>query len=433
MNSSPFRHTLGVAAVVALTALVLGGCSSTPTPATQTGSQKPVTIRMVWWGSDDRAKVTNDAVAAFEKKHPNITVATESLPFDGYFDKLSTQVAANDAPDVQQLTGDYVVEYGSRGALLDITKVDLSDVDKATTKSVHLDDKQLGVPTGIGTIAIIANPVLFKQAGVEMPDDTTWTWDDYEKIAKKISKASPAGTFGSQALGTDSGQLAMWARQRGGDVFTAAGKVGFTAKDAAGFYTLTKRMVDEGAAPSADEASEQTGLALEQTGTATNRYAMGFWATNQLTSLEAVSKDGLKILRFPSTNGKVGGAKMGFGAAQYWSVASRSKHPLESQMLIDFLTNSTTAGKLLLVGRGSPVNSKVRDAVVPLLSESDAQIVNFIGDISKEVVQTPLAPAGSATFQENMRRYTSEVLFGRQTPEQAAKGLLDETKASLVQ
>ncbi|MHC5794724.1 ABC transporter substrate-binding protein [Lacisediminihabitans sp. FW035] len=431
MSRSPFRPALTAAAVAVVSALVLSGCSSgASSPSAKPESVKPVTIRLVWWGSDDRTKVTNDAVAAFEKKYPNITVAAESLPFDGYFDKLSTQVAANDAPDVQQLTGDFTIEYGARGALLDINGVDTSKVDKATLKVVNLDKKQLGIPTGIGTVAIIANPVLFAQAGVEMPDDSTWTWDDYEKIAKKISEASPAGTFGSQALGTDTG-FGIWARQRGSELFTKSGKVGFTEKDLSSYYTLTKRLADEGAAPSADEVSEQDGIALEQSGTATNRYAMGFWSTQQLTSLEAVSKDGLKILRYPSTNGKMGGAKMAFGAAQYWSVASRTKHPAESQKLIDFLTNSTTAGKLLLVGRGSPVNSAVRDAVVPLLSESDAQIVNFVGDISREVVEAPLAPAGGTTFQANMRRYTAEVLFGRQTPERAATGLLDETKASL--
>jgi len=430
---SPLRIAGAVVALVAAIALVLTGCATSSTPqAAKAGSTKPVTIRLVWWGSDDRTKVTNDAVSAFEKKYPYITVTGDSVPFDGYFDKLSTQIAANDAPDVSQLVGNFVQEYGARGALLDLKDVDISKVDKVTTKAVNLDGSQLGIPTGIGTTAIIANPVLFKQAGVPMPDDTTWTWKDYEKIALKISKGSPAGVFGSDALGQGPDQLGMWARQRGRDLFTAGGKVAFTTKDLTDFYTLTKRMVDEGAAPSADEISEQSSVALEQSGTATNRYAMSFYGTNQLTSLEATSKSGLKILRFPSTNGEVAGAKMGFGAAQYWSASSRSKHPVESQMLIDYLTNSTTAGKLLMVGRGSPANSDVRRAVVPLLNESDAQIVNFISDLRTEVVQdSPAGPVGTATMQDNMRRYTSEVLFGRQTPAEAAKGLIEETKASI--
>ncbi|ROP49137.1 carbohydrate ABC transporter substrate-binding protein (CUT1 family) [Rathayibacter sp. PhB185] len=417
---------------LAASALLLAGCSGSGDDAgANPQGTEPVTLRLVWWGSDDRAAVTNAAVDAFEAEHPNITVETESLPFDGYFDKLSTQVAANDAPDVQQLTSDFVIEYGSRGALLDLADVDVTNVDKATTEVTNIDGEQLGVPTGIASIAIVANPTLFAAAGVEMPDDSTWTWKDYEEIAEKISANSPEGTYGSQALGTDSNQLGIWARQNGEQLFTEDGEFGVSTKTIASFYDLTKRMVDEGAAPGADEATEQTGLGLEQTGTALNRYAMGFWASNQLTSLEVVSKSGLKLLRFPSVAGDVKKAELAFGASQYWSAASRTEHPAEAQMLIDYLTNSEEAGKLLLVGRGSPVNSEVRDAVVPLLSEGDAQVVTFISTLAPDVVSTPLSPPGSASFQENMRRYTSEVLFGRMSTTDAAKGLIDETTASL--
>jgi multiple sugar transport system substrate-binding protein len=324
-----------------------------------------------------------------------------------------------------------VIEYGSRGALLDLRDIDTTKIDTATTKAAQVEGKQLGVPTGIATLAIVANPTLFKQAGIEMPNDETWTWDEYAKIAQKISDNSPDGVYGSQALGTDANQIADWARQRGEDQWTEDGKLGLTVDTVAGFYEFAKKMVDSGAAPSADEASEQTGVGLEQTGTALNHYAMGYWATNQLSSLELVSKAGLELLRLPGTSGSKGDHKMAFGASQYWAAASRSKHPAEAQMLIDFLANSTEAGKLLLVGRGSPVNSDVREAVLPLLDESKAKIVDFVTEVQPETVAANVAPAGVSAFQDNMRRYTAEVYFNRMTPKEAAKGLLDETQASI--
>ncbi|GAA5149608.1 extracellular solute-binding protein [Microbacterium pseudoresistens] len=428
MLPSARRTLMVLPAIAASAAMLLTGCAGDP----GTGSaDEEVTLRLVWWGSDDRAAVTRDAVAAFEELHPNITVQTESLPFEGYFDKLSTQIAANDAPDVQQLTGDFVVEYGTRGALLDLADVDTSKLDSATTDIVDFDGEQLGVPTGIATFAIVANPVLFEQAGVPMPDDESWTWEEYADIAQKISDASPDGVFGSQALGTDSNQIAIWARQNGQELFTAEGQLGVDEGAVADFYAFAKSMVDSGAAPTADEATEQTTLGLEQTGTALNRYAMGFWASNQLPSLEALSQSGLELLRYPTASGKAGDQKMSFVASQYWSASSRTEHPVEAQLLIDFLANSPDAGKLLLVGRGAPANSDVREALIPILGPEDAKVLDFVAAISDEVVVSPLAPAGGATFQENMRRYTTEVFFGRMSPADAATALLDETRTAL--
>lgn len=424
MTSLHRRAATALIAVAASAGLLLSSCAAPE-------SSDDVTLRLVWWGSDDRATVTRDAVAAFEDAYPHITVQTESLPFEGYFDRLSTQVAANDAPDVQQLTGDFVVEYGTRGALLNLADVDTTLLDQATTSVVNFDGEQLGVPTGIATFAIVANPEIFADAGVPMPDDESWTWDEYAEIAQQISANTADGVFGTQSLGSDSNQISMWVRQHGGDLFTADGELGTDEETIGEFYAFAKSLVTSGAAPSADEAIEQITLGLEQTGTALNRYAMGFWASNQLPSLEQISQSGLELLRYPTTSGKAGDQRMSFVASQYWSAASRTQHPEEAQLLIDFLANSVDAGKLLLVGRGSPANSEVRDALVPLLNADDAKVLDFITAISGEVVAAPLAPAGGASFQENMRRYTAEVLFDRMSPSDAAAGLLGETRAAL--
>jgi multiple sugar transport system substrate-binding protein len=427
MTERPRRLAAGLVALAAAVPLLLSACGGSSGSSGSSG----VTLRMVWWGSDDRASQTTAAVKLFENAHPNVTVKLESLPFDGYYDRLSTQVAANTAPDVQQMTSDYVTEYGARGALLTLSKVGVSKLDPATTKGANIGGKQLGVPTGIATEAIVANPKLFAAAGVAMPDDKTWTWASYEALAVKISKASPKGVFGTEALGDDAGQLAVWARQNGADQWTADGGVGMTQDIVTKYFTFVKQQMSDGAAPSAAASTEQIGQ-IEQSGTALNKYAMGFWNTSQLTPLEATSKDGLKLLRLPTTSGVSGDAKMAFGASQYWAASSRTKHPVEAQELIDYLVNSTDAGKVLLVGRGSPANSEVRAAVTPLLSADDAQIINFVSAVEPETVEANPDPKGTSSFQDVMRRYTAEVRFGRMAPDAAAAGLLKET-AALIQ
>ena len=419
--------SVAVASAVLLTACAggTGGSSSDEL------SDGPVTLRMSWWGNEDRAAATQAALDAFHAAHPNITVETSSAPFDGYHDKLSTQIAANDAPDVMQLQGEFMVQYGQQGALLELRDVDTSKLDEGTLQNGNIDGQQVGVPTGLSTLAIVANPQLFQAAGVEMPDDASWTWDDFADVATQISDNGPDGVTGTKSLGWDITEAATWVQQQGDELFTDDGELGATADDIASLYELAKRLVDDGGAPSASESSEQLGLAPEQSGVATGRYAMQLDGVSNFPALQTAAGGGLKLLRLPSASGEEGDAKMSFVAAQYWGASSRTEHPAEAQLLIDYLTNSVDAGEILGVARSTPANSEIREAILPQLTGADRQVVDYMNEVSDEVVPTNLAPPGAASFTENFQRYTSEVLFGRQTPKEAAEGLIEETEAGL--
>ena len=108
----------------------------------------------------------------------------------GYWDKLATQTAANDMPDIIQMDLAYIAEYGGRGALLDLSKqkgLDLAAFDKNTLASGQYSGKQYGISTGQNALAVFANVNVFKKAGVAIPDDTKWTWDDFAKTAQAVA------------------------------------------------------------------------------------------------------------------------------------------------------------------------------------------------------------------------------------------------------
>lgn len=414
-------------AVATAGALLLTACGNDDSGS---GTEQ-VTLRMVWWGNDARAEATRAAIEAFEAEHSNITVETESLPFDGYFDKLSTQMAANDAPDVQQQQVEFMVQYADQGALLDLTEVDLANLDPSTTETANIDDQQVGVPTGVSTLAVVANTRVFDQAGVPIPDDTTWTWDDYAAAARQITQNSPDGVFGAKSLGWDIREAAAWVAQRGNDLFTDDGQIGAEVEDLAGLYELALAMMDDGGSPSASETSEQLTLAPEQSGVATDRYGMQLDAVSNFPALDNAAGGGLELLRLPSMTGSAADAMTMLVAPQYWSVSARTEHPEEAQVLVDFLASSPEAGETLGMTRSVPANSETRDSMLSTLEGGDLAIVEFMNEISDEVVPTPLAPPGTASFSQNLQRYALEVLFGRQSPDEAAENLLTETEASL--
>ncbi len=415
------------AAVMVALALALTGCGGGSTSA----SDGPVTLRFSWWGSDVRHKMTQELIDAFEAENPNIKVEGEYGDWSGYWDKLATQVASQDAPDIIQMDAQYLGEYAERGALLELKDVDLSKFDKAAADAGKTDGGQYAVTAGMNALVVLANPALVSASGVSVPDDSTWTWEDYKQTAAGITAKSKEGVYGSGAI-TGDASFNLWLRQHGKSLFTNDGGLGFDEADATEYYEMQAGLRDAKAVPPASVMTEDASASLDQQGLATNRIAMGWVWSNQLGALTKASGQALEIHRPPSVEGDASKAEQFYKASQFWSASSRSKHPAEAQKFIDFLANSVNAGEIALADRGIPGNSEVRTAVAPKLTPTDALTAKFIDDIADEVGEAPaVPPAGSSSVSEVLTRYATEVHFSRISPQDAAKKSIEEIKSSL--
>lgn len=397
-------------------------------------AQEPVKLRFTWWGNDNRAKITQETIAEFEKANPGITIEPE---FSGggstYWDRVATQVAANDEADIIQMDEQYIREYGARGALLDLTGlVDTSNFAAGTVETGLVDGKLLGINNGINAPTIVANPALFEAAGVPMPDDTTWTWDDYARIAAEIT-AKGNGVIGSSSYFASDYTFAAWLRQRGKSLFTDNG-IGFDAADATEWFTMMQNMVASGAIPSAEQIVEDQSLSNDENYMASSKVAMAsnVW-TNQVGGLSEATGQDLKILRLPSLAGKANEAKLWYKASQYFSGSARTEHPVEVGKFIDFLVNSDTAAGILRTERGVPANLKTREFLEADLAPKDQKVIAYLDAIEPEL-GTPVAPppVGSSNFRDVLLRFSQDVLFGNASPADAAQGLVDEVSANIA-
>lgn len=421
----------GIVAAAAAAVLALSACGGGATPQSADGT---VELRFSWWGSDKRAQLTQAAIAAFEAENPKIKIKPEYGDWSGYWDKLATQVAANDAPDIIQMDEKYITEYSTRGALLDLSKygIDTSKLDEAALNAGKSEDGLTGIAAGINAATIVANPAVFQAAGVPLPDDKTWTWEDFGRIAAEVTAKSPKGTYGSAAYGTDEASLGVWLRQNGKSLYTSDGKLGFEPADIAEWWEFLKKLSEDKAVPSASEVVEAEAAPLDQSGLATGKNGLAFWWSNQLPALEKAAGSDLQILRFPSKTGKAADTQLWYKASQFWSASSRTKHPEETAKFIDFLANNEKAGEALLADRGVYPNSDVRTAIEAKLTPADIKVVKFIDQIKGELGEAPAPPPkGAGAIQEIVKRYTSEVLFNRLSTEEAGKKAHDEMKSAI--
>ena len=63
--------------------------------------QKKVTLRLAWWGNPTRDERTLKVVEMYMAQNPHVVIQTETTGWAGYWDKLASQAAANDLPDIK--------------------------------------------------------------------------------------------------------------------------------------------------------------------------------------------------------------------------------------------------------------------------------------------------------------------------------------------
>lgn len=412
-----------VLAGITAASIALAGCAGTSEPAAEEGGD--VTLRFAWWGSDARHTATQAAIEAFEEANPGITVEAEFGDWGGYWDRLATQTAGGNAPDVMQMSDAYLAEYAGRGVLLPLgglSEIDISGLDAGGVASGQVNGEVYALQAGANFPAVLANPALFEAAGIEMPDDTTWSWDDYITLAADLTKAG-VGAVGTDAIIGDPVTNASLL-QNGDSLFTADGKVGFEKDGLTEFFERVSELTASGAAPAASVITEQMVLSPDQWGIATGKSAMGFVWSNLLTTIEGSLGSELKLLRLPSDTKESG---LYLRGAMYYAISAGTKHPAESAKLIDFLLNDEAAADELLAERGLPLNTSIREYIADKVSDPEQRLIAFTVDNADALGTAPSVPAvGGGTYDQVIQRGVSDVLFGTLTPKEASERVHSE-------
>lgn len=152
-----------------------------------------VELRLGFYSSAQSDAKMQELIDKFQAKHPNITIKTESSPYNQFFQKLDTQIAAESAPDLWLSDGVLVPKYAERGVLKDLTPLIEQDLNKDDYFGLDFNKdangKYWGVPQGIQIAVLYYNKDMLDEAKVEYPT-ADWTWDDLKSAAEKLTKDS---------------------------------------------------------------------------------------------------------------------------------------------------------------------------------------------------------------------------------------------------
>jgi multiple sugar transport system substrate-binding protein len=425
----PRRRAILGAAITAA-GLALSGCGASATPG---GGGGNVELNFVFWGDANRAKMTEAALRIFEEKNPGITVKTEYQDSGPYADKLATRFAGGNPPDVLNMANRSLLEYAQRGTLADLKsmpELNLDEVPESVLSRGTVDGKLYGLATGVTTIGIVVNKTITDQAGVAIPDDKTWSWEDYAKFATEVTQKTGGKVYGAgYDVATETGPI-MLARQRGEDFYTEDNKLGVSEETIRDWFQYSVDLRKAGGYPPAG-FFEQIGGSPAQSYLAKGTVASQIIPINNFKGYNDAVEGEVVLLRIP---GETSAERRGYSAdpSMLWSIAAKSKHPKEAAKLLNFLVNDSDGAAETLTQRGVPINPEVAQSITPKLSTDDKTFVDMMAAIQEDDLPPAYVyPKGASVVADTLKQLATEVEFGRISPADAAKTFLEKSNAAI--
>jgi multiple sugar transport system substrate-binding protein len=434
-TSPIFRRPRLLKAIVATVALLPLAAGLSACGNDDDGGSKKTELSIFWWGADARAATTQKALDLYTSKHPDVTFKPTWQGNQGYFEKLATQAAGGNAPDIFQIDDNFLGEYSARGIAMDLTpfvsskKIDITKFPDSLAKYGQLDGKQFGIATGENTPGLIYDKTLLTQ--LKLPEPTTgMTWDQLidwgAQVTAAAQKAGLKNVYGTMDPSADYKAFWMWLRQNGKDLYNGK-QLGFTEADVTAWFTLWKNASAKKATPTADLIHAANGGDATKQLVVTKNAATSFLWSNQLADLAKGTDHELGVVAYPGDP-----SAQWARAALYWSAFKGTKHADVVADVINFFVNDPDAAKILGTDRGLPSNLDLRKAIADTLTPQMKTTVTFEDSMSAKFGQAPPPPIkGHSGVRSSLVKAAETVQYGKATPAEAAAAFIKDATAAI--
>lgn len=181
----------------ALLALALTGSMAACGGSSDNGANGNVTLNY-WLWDDNQTASYQSCADAFHKANPNVTIKITQTAWDQYWQNLTTQIAAGDAPDVWTDHVSYYPQFVTSNQILDIQPyvtrdhIDLNQYQAGLADLFVKDGKRYGLPKDWDTMALVYNTTLLSTQGIAAASLANLTWNptDGGTLQQVIAKAT---------------------------------------------------------------------------------------------------------------------------------------------------------------------------------------------------------------------------------------------------
>jgi multiple sugar transport system substrate-binding protein len=363
-----------LSSIVLVCCFLLTGCSG----------KTPKELKIAWWGSQNRHDRTIKVIELYMEKNPNVKITYEFAGWNDYWTKMTTMAAGKNLPDVMQHDYSRLTEWQSRNLVVPLDEyvsrkvIDFTDVADTAIAGGRINGQLYGVSLGMNSQCFIIDLDAFEKAGAAIPPQD-WTWDDFEQISIELTKKLGIFGFNANLLNETIWQSIYLAN--GEWSYAPDGKsIGYASDDLfIEHLKRYKRLVAAGAYPNRELEAEATGTGIEDNYLVTQKAAMGYMWSNQLTALAAAAGPGRRFEMVHIPRLKRGGkAGQYLKPSMFFSLTSQAKNPDEGAEFINFVTNDLEANKILMGERGVPISSAIRELLLSFRLTFEALFVIFL-------------------------------------------------------
>lgn len=172
-----------------MTGTMLAGCGNSSTKQTN----KQVTIKfMETLTSPDRTEYVKSLLKDFESKNPDIKVELISVPWEQAHDKLMTQIATDQAPDVVEMAENWIAEMNATGKVENLQPYfdkweEKNDLTKSSIELADPEKKGLSViPYGLFIRGMFYRADWLKEKNIPVPK----TYEELFKVAEQVTDSA---------------------------------------------------------------------------------------------------------------------------------------------------------------------------------------------------------------------------------------------------
>lgn len=399
-------------------------------------------LRFAWWGGAGRHEATLKAIGLFEKLHPGVKIKAEYMGFNGYLERLTTQIAGGSEPDIMQINWAWLAMFSKKGnGFTDLDKyrqmLALDQFSNEDANTGRVAGKLNALPSGYTARVLLWNKTSFDKAGISVPK----TWDDIF-AAGKVFKAK----LGDQAYPLDGELYDMlllsqaYIQQKYGTPYVdpQIPQVAMGRQAALEWVQTYRRLIAEHVATPLPLRASLGGA--EKPTEQQQDWVVGNWAGNftwdSAIPLRAatLTKDQQLVLGdFPTYPGALVSGMFGRPTTML-AMGRNCKHPELAAKFIGFMLTDTDAAKILGKTRGVPAAQSQLDVLmgtnkIPSMELAAHLQIKKQREAGRVPVPAPLFE--HARFQKFMREVFETVAYGKSTDQEAALRLVDEGNALL--
>lgn len=408
-------------AFLATTALVSALCAS---------SLSAAELRMSWWGGESRHVATQKALEACGAKHGH-TVKGEFTGFDGYLEKLTTQLAGQTEADIIQVNWPWLPLFSRNGDgfadLRGLKGLDLSQWNEADLESGSMNGVLQGIPVSTTGRVFFFNTTTFEKAGVPVPT----TWDELFTASKTVKEKLGEDYYTFNAV-KETAQLVttlVVVQKTGKDmVDPKTNQVAWTPEELAEGIEFIGKLVEAGVMKSQkQEASDGNVNLFEKPEWAEGKIAGSYEWDSTFSKYADPLQEGQVLKPFPLLKIE-GGTTEGVyrKPSMVFSISKRTEDPEAAAQILNCLLNEPEGIDALGTSRGIPASEA---AAARLGNEGEPQVreANAIVMASSGPTVSPFNenPEIRGIFLDTLEEYAYGQLDAQEASEQIIDGVND--------